>query len=217
MPRDVYDSSQINVLRKELQGLMAKEEIHWRQRLQICWLCEGDRNTKFYYACATQRKATNIILGFRDSDGSWQEDPACIATIATDYFTQIFTSTNTNAISNVVHHVDSVVSPDMNDLLLQPFTREEITCTLFQINPSKALGPDGMTALFFQKFWNIVDNDLTIAVLDFLNTGKMLGSINFTHIALIPQVKSVESMGQLRPISLCNVVYKIISKVLVNR
>ena len=102
----------------------------------------------------------------------------------------------------------------MNDLLLQPFTKEEIKHALFQI---KASGPNGMIALFFQKFWNIVGNDVTIAVLDFLNTSKMLGSINFTHIALIPQVKSVESIGQLRPISLCNVVYKIISKVLVNR
>ena len=109
------------------------------------------------------------------------------------------------------------MSPDMNTLLTQPFTRAEIKHALFQMSPSKAPGPDGMTALFFQKFWHIVGNDVTTAVLDFLNTGNMLGSINFTHIALIPKVKSVESMSQLRPISLCNVIYKIISKVLVNR
>ena len=54
-------------------------------------------------------------------------------------------------------------------------------------------------------------------MLDFLNYGQMLGGVNFTHVVLIPKVKSPESMAQFRPISLCNVIYKIISKILVNR
>ncbi len=85
------------------------------------------------------------------------------------------------------------------------------------MNPSKAPGPDDMTALFFKKYWYIVGSDVSTAVLDFFDTGRMLGSINFTHIALIPKVKSPICMSQFRPISLCNVLYKLVSKVLVNR
>ena len=59
--------------------------------------------------------------------------------------------------------------------------------------------------------------DVTLAILDFLNSGRMLGSIDFTNIALIPKVKNPECMAKFRPISLCNVLYKILSKVLVNR
>ena len=55
------------------------------------------------------------------------------------------------------------------------------------------------------------------AMLDFLNIGHMLLDINHTYIVLIPKVKNPEKMSNFRPISLCNVIYKIISKVLANR
>ena len=68
-----------------------------------------------------------------------------------------------------------------------------------------------------KKFWHIVGNDVTNAVLDFLNTGNMLSDINYTYIILIPKVNSPEKMFDFRLISMCNVIYKIISKVLANR
>ena len=55
------------------------------------------------------------------------------------------------------------------------------------------------------------------AALDYLNSGIMVPKIDHTNIVLIPKVNNPEKMTNFRPISLCNVVYKIISKVLANR
>ena len=85
------------------------------------------------------------------------------------------------------------------------------------MGPTKSLGPNGMNALVYQKFWHIVGDDVIAAVLDFLNSGSILLEINYTHIVFIPKIKSPERISNYRPISLCNVIYKIISKVLANR
>jgi hypothetical protein len=69
---------------------------------------------------------------------------------------------------------------------------------------------------FFQKYWHIVGSDVIAAILDCLRSGRILKSLNTTNIALIPKVSKAESLAQFRPISLCNVVYKMISKVLAN-
>ena len=58
---------------------------------------------------------------------------------------------------------------------------------------------------------------VVLAVLDFLNNGIMLFEINHTNIVLIPKIKNPMKMSDFRPISFCNVIYKIISKVLANR
>ena len=80
------------------------------------------------------------------------------------------------------------------------------------MGPTKTPGPDDMNALFYQKFWHIVGDSVVLAVLDFLNNGNMLLDINHTNIVLTPKVKNPERMFEFRPISLCNVIYKIISK-----
>ncbi|KAL5820560.1 hypothetical protein ACOSQ3_022442 [Xanthoceras sorbifolium] len=70
---------------------------------------------------------------------------------------------------------------------------------------------------FFQKHWSIVGDSVTATCLHCLNEGASLTGINHTLITLISKIKSAEKITDFGPISLCNVLYKIISKTLANR
>ena len=143
------------------------------------------------------------------------KDISDIDQVATSYFENIFiagTCVRLEDYLNVVHHK---VTDDMKDILTSEYSVDEIKAVLFQMGSIKA--PEGMNALFYQKFWHIVGDDVVAAVLDILNSGNMDHDVNYTHIVLIPKIKSPEKMSDYRPISLCNVIYKIISKVLANK
>ncbi|MDV3166697.1 MAG: reverse transcriptase family protein, partial ['Waltheria sp.' little leaf phytoplasma] len=101
--------------------------------------------------------------------------------------------------------------------LTAPFVMEEIKMALDGMHPAKSPGPDGMNACFFQKYWGIVQHGVVDAALKVLNEGADIGVLNETFIALIPKVEKPEVMTQLRPISLCNIVYKLVAKALANR
>ena len=109
------------------------------------------------------------------------------------------------------------VSIEMQQTLSNEYTADEIKAALFQMGPTKAPGPDGMNAIFYQKFWHIIGDNVVSAVLEFLNTGYMPPALNHTFIVLIPKIKNPVKVSDFRPISLCNVIYKIIAKVLANR
>lgn len=113
--------------------------------------------------------------------------------------------------------MDRVITNKMNNFLLEDFLDDEVKTTLFQMHPTKAPGLDSMNPLFFQHYWHIVGSDVSRAVIDCLNSMTMLSNINLSHITLVPKRKNPDSMSHFRPISLCNVNFKIISKVLANR
>jgi hypothetical protein len=105
----------------------------------------------------------------------------------------------------------------MNQHLLKDFTAEEVKEAMFSIGDLKAPGPDGMSAVFYKRHWHLVGDQITAEVLAILKGGGLPPEWNDTTVVLIPKVTSPEKMKDLRPISLCNVLYKVVSKMLANR
>jgi len=70
---------------------------------------------------------------------------------------------------------------------------------------NKAPRPDGFTLEFYQATWN------------FRCTKRIHPTLNATFLALIPKIENSEEPEGFRPIMLCNVIYKILATIMVNR
>lgn len=194
----MVERQEIRRITDRMDELLYREEMMWLQRSRLTWLKEGDRNTKYFHKQAVSRAPKNRIKKLKDSIGIWREDTQELQQMSRDFCQTLFV-------------VDPCVAP--NEL----FTDQEITDALFQMGPLKAPGPDSFPTRFFQKHWDTLRADVVLAVKKFFTDGLMPPGINDTSIVLIPKGNNPEELKDFRPISLCNVIYKVISKCLVNR
>ena len=140
-----------------------------------------------------------------------------VENIILEYFTEIYSTTYPSEFEANLSAVGSRVLEAMNAELLRDFKEEEVWRALIQMHPTKSPGSDGMSPIFYQKYWDMVGPQVIQSVIHILRIGMMPNGLNYTYICLIPKVKSPQKIFEYCPISLCNVIYKIVSKVLANR
>ncbi|KAL4296489.1 hypothetical protein GQ457_12G013640 [Hibiscus cannabinus] len=190
-----------------------KDEQYWAQRSRVSWLRYGDRNSAYFHARASGRKKKTCIRGLFSKADVWTDTPD----VAMRYFEDLFTSSQPQSSSAILDLITPTVDSEMNNCLLLPFTNDEILFGFQGIDPGKAPGIDGLSGSFFHQHWDLIGPNILRLCHGLLSRQIDMSLVNKTVITLIPKVKDPVHMTQLRPISLCMVVYKIVSKVLVNR
>lgn len=113
--------------------------------------------------------------------------------------------------------IDRKVTSQMNEGLISPVNDQEIKKAMESMGAMRAPGPDGLNGLFFQKNWDTIGGDVCVAIKEFFENGNLPSELNETVVTLIPKVPLPECLNHLRPISCCNYIYKIISKIIVLR
>ena len=112
---------------------------------------------------------------------------------------------------------EDLVTEEENVFLQKPFSMEEIKEAVFGSYAAGAPGPDGLSFLFYQKYWDLIKNDLMALVKDFEAGTLNVARLNYAIITLIPKEQDARDMRKFRPISLGNCSLKIISKAITNR
>lgn len=106
---------------------------------------------------------------------------------------------------------------DEFETLNRPFAPCEVKIALMSMEVYKAPGPDDFQPLFYRKFWETISLTLIRLVQEGLNEVNFPEGLNNAYLVLIPKCDVPEKANQFRPMGLCNIVYKVVTKVLVNR
>lgn len=194
-----------------------EEERMLKQKSKIHWLNVGDQNNKFSHKSIQVKRNKNRISSILNGQGDRIEGESMVNHFISFYKDLLGTKSECTSIEGLSEMFDRKVPADMGAEMLKEVTREEIREVVFAMGDDKASGPDGYSAKFFKSAWTVIGEDFCKAVQEFFRSGKLLKEVNATLIALIPKVDSPERVGEFRPIALCNVVYKCISKILANR
>lgn len=101
--------------------------------------------------------------------------------------------------------------------LFKPVMVEEMTRAIKSMKGDKSRGPDGWTVEFFVHFFDIFQEDLLNMIEESITMGTIHPHLNYTYITLIPKKTKTATFSNYRPISLCNLTYKIISKIIATR
>lgn len=201
----------------EIRDIRKQIETEAWQRSSPFFLRDGDKNTSYFHYRASHREKRNKIESLIDSQGVEKFDQVDLMNIVCSYYSKLFSSSRPPISLDLLDNIDPRLTDAMREVLLRPFSKEEIVAALKGIHPGKSPGPDGLPALFYNNFWELIGDEVCDMVLQFLNHGDMPMGINHTNVVLIPKVKRPREMKDFRPISLCSISYKLISKSLANR
>lgn len=201
---------------KQLTEIYKQQEIFWRQRSKELWFREGDHNIKYFHAATKMRTKVNHIHNLQDKEGTTLGWGIGLQETMVEYFTELFTTSNTDW-RDVIDCVTRGITDDQNNMLLRSVDEQKVKNAIFSMHPDKSPGTDGMSPGFYQKYWSIVGDEVYQLTRQFFSRGKFERSVTETNIVLIPKKLNLLNMTELRPISLYNVIYKSVSKVLANR
>ncbi|XP_026410952.1 uncharacterized protein LOC113306204 [Papaver somniferum] len=172
-----------------------------------------DKNVKYFHARANFHRRRNQIDTIQDSQGIWHSTRPTIEQILINHFANISTTINPHMDSSVLSLISPCITSQDNDMLTTILKADKIRNIVFQIKSWAAPGPDG----FYKHCWDVVGTDVVSMVQEFFTTCILLPQLNHTYQTLITKHDCAQTPSDFCSINLCNITYKIISKLMAVR
>lgn len=151
-------------------------------------------------------------------EGNSYSEPSCIAATFVDHFQNILGPDINSQHLDLSHATPRGYITEEDAInIMNPVTQTEIESVIKDANPNKAPCPDGFNAHFLKVCWPIIGKEVCANIKDFFKHGSMLRQLKNTFIVLVPKTDNASSPYKFRPIALTNELYKIITRILVNR
>jgi hypothetical protein len=212
--------SSLRRLEVERNTLLLQEENKWILRSRATWLASGNANTKIFHNFASHNRVKKFIWDIKGADGDPVNEDSLLKKEVVTYYKNFYKESichNTAEQYTLIEHFPQMIDEENSRVLFKTVTMEEMKAVLFHFKKEKSLGPDGWTAKFFTFFLDLVREDLLAMVKDSRLLGPITGGLNSTFLTMIPKANKPTSFEDFHPISLCNLCYKIISKIIANQ
>lgn len=193
------------------------------QRARQNWAVQGDSNTRFFYASTVIRRRRNNIAAVLKENGDWAVEEKEVRLEFTNNFKSVYLAGSPSGVQGPIEiplHIRREINPIPQEAgpgLDRRPTNDEIKKAVFDLGPLKAPGPDGVTASLVQQGWDFFGPVLLKEVSQFFLTGTMEESFAHSNLILVPKVAGPTKVSDYRPISVCNVIYKVISKLIARK
>eukprot|EP00253_Pinus_taeda_P003346 PITA_03346 len=189
-------------------------------KIHATWLREGDKNTKFFHRFTNKRRATNSIWQIKNENGDLLHSQDDISNEAVKHFKNAYKHESNREFKDILWGIDPfpcMFKDEDNERISVAVSEEELLSVMRSFKKDKCPSPDGWTSDIFIHFFDFMKNDILGMVEETRMQGRINPHISSTYIALIPKKKESSSFTDYRPISLCNAIYKIISKLIAER
>lgn len=188
-------------------------EEKWRQRSRCKWLQLGDKNTSFFHATSSSRVSKNRVTAL-EVEGQHTADQNLIQAAFLNQLKNLLgTRHDTSPFDPTALYSPSLSVADLD----APFTMREVESAVRSLAKNKASGPDGIPNEFLQSYWTEIQDDIMRMVHGFYQGRLSLIEVNRANVIMIPKNNSPTSVNDFRPISVINVIPKLLAKILANR
>jgi len=203
-------------LKSELNNHLMQEESQLRQKSREIWLQLGDKNSRFFHASIMVRQARNYICQLYISTGRRVSNYEELRNVAPNYYNNLF-----NQVDHWRIFPKLVVKMQLTEAaqcwLIRDVTHNEVKQALFQCTQINPLGQMDSMQGSSRGTGTVCHMMSAQRSRIFFLHGKLLKEVNHTFVTLIPKIKKASTLTDFRPISYCNVIYKIIAKMSSNR
>ncbi|KAL2904979.1 LINE-1 retrotransposable element ORF2 protein [Bienertia sinuspersici] len=200
---------------QEMVGI--QEKLH-RDPLNAA-LMEEEKEATHQYHLAHKKYIQYLkqkAKAIKDRSGQLKDSLEGIQSAFVDYYSDLlgWKLGDRDAVKTDIVNRGPVLTEEQKKRMTLPFSRREVKEAIFSIHGDKSPGLDGFGTHFYKHNWELIGEEVTTAILDFFNSGKLLKEINNTFLVLIPKVSKPQDVSEFRPIACCNTIYKGITKLL---
>lgn len=173
---------------------------------------------RYFHTSTIIRRRYNRIESLKNDDDRWVTSTQELEQLEVNYYQKLYSMDDVPGVVETLPSQGFVeLTQEERRALSKPFSGVEVEEAICSIGRFKAPGPDGYQPIFYQDCWEVVGDSVVQFALEFFSTWNLPAAMNDVLVVIIGKVLKPEKITQFRPISLCNVLFKTITKIMVLR